>query len=127
MKVYLASGFFTPETRAEVERKARILRMQGHEVYVPMEHQLPNAWDLPHERWAREVFKMDLKALDECDKVYYLDFGANGDCGAAWECGYAYAKGKPYVVESYAKDMSLMILGGSECYHYTGRRDIKFV
>lgn len=114
MKIYLSSGFFTTATRKKVEEVAKILREQGNEVFVPMEHQIPNAWDMTECAWAQEVFKQDLKALDECDKVVMLDFGANGDCGAAWEAGYAYAKGKRYEVWSYGIDMSIMVWGGCD-------------
>lgn len=127
MKIYLSSGFFTPETRAKVEKVARTLRMQDYEVYVPMEHEIPNAWSLSQEDWAKKVFEMDLKALNECDKVVYLDFGANGDCGAAWECGYAYAKGIPYEIICYEEDISIMLVCGCEHYTRTGRKPLKFV
>lgn len=108
-KIYLASGFFTEETRNKVVEVAFVLRKLGFSVFVPMEHEIPNAWEKPNRQWAKEVFENDIKAINECDEVHYLDFGYQGDCGAAWEVGYAYAKGIP--VECYAcgRDISLMI------------------
>lgn len=119
MKIYLSSGFFTTATRAKVEEVAKELRAKGHEVYVPMGHQVPNAWSMPECDWATEVFKADIEALNNCDKVALLDFGANGDCGAAWEAGYAYAKGIPYEVISYGVDMSIMVWAGAERIKYS--------
>ena len=108
MKVYLASGFFTKETREEVEFWAKFLRNVGHEVFVPMEHTIHNAWDLTNEEWGKKVFEMDVKAIDECDILFYIDWGYQGDCGAAWEVGYAYAKGKKAICMPKGKTMSLM-------------------
>ena len=120
MTIYLSSGFFTTATRKMVEIAAKELREQGHEVFVPMEHQIPNAWDMPEGDWANAVFKADVKAIDECDKIIMLDFGASGDCGTAWEAGYAYAKGIPYEVWSFGLDMSIMVWARAEKIgHYT--------
>lgn len=113
MKIYLSSGFFTSETKAKVEEIAQELRNRGHKVFVPMEHQIENAWDMSECKWAQKVFEQDVKAIDACDRLIVLDFGANGDCGTAWEAGYAYAKGIPYEVWSYGTDMSIMVWGGS--------------
>lgn len=113
MKIYLSSGFFTPETKAKVEEVAKELRKKGHEVFVPMEHTIPNAWDISEAEWAFKVFEQDVKAIDECDMLVVLDFGANGDCGTAWEAGYAYAKNIPYKVFPYGKDISIMLWGGA--------------
>ena len=109
MKIYLASGFFTEETRKTVILIAHNLRNAGHEVFVPMEHEIENAWNKPNKQWAKEVFAMDKQAIDECDKVVYLDFGYQGDCGAAWEVGYAYAKGKQITTLAFGENISLMI------------------
>lgn len=108
MKIYLASGFFTKETREEVEFWAKWLRNAGHEMFVPMEHTIPNAWDLTNEEWGKKVFEMDIKAIDECDALFYIDWGYQGDCGAAWEVGYAYAKGKKIICLPKGQTMSLM-------------------
>ena len=114
IKYYLSSGFFTEETRKEVERVAKIFRDRGHEVYVPMEYLVPGGESMPHEEWAEAVFKKDVEEIDKCDKIILLDFGANGDCGTAWEAGYAYAKGIPVLVYAYGDDISLMITGCTE-------------
>ncbi|MBQ7977665.1 MAG: hypothetical protein IJ301_03670 [Clostridia bacterium] len=53
MKIYLASGFFTEETRKTVILIAHNLRGAGHKVFVPMEHEIENAWNKPNRQWAK--------------------------------------------------------------------------
>lgn len=114
MKVYLASPLFTEYERANVHKWAELTRMQGHEVYVPMEHSIPNAWDMSNADWGRCVFTEDVNAIDECDMVLVLYYGLYSDSGTAWEQGYAYAKGKKVQVinAGTAKEVSLMIVNG---------------
>lgn len=129
MNYYLSSGFFTPETRAKVEEVAKTIRnLPGNNIYVPMEDFIPGGEDMPNDLWARAVFEKDVEEIDKCDKIIYLDFGANGDCGAAWEVGYAYAKGIPVLVYAYGDDISLMI---TECTKQVikanGQEELKLV
>lgn len=116
MKIYIASAMFTEQEKTRINKIARLLRAMGHEVYVPHEFQVPNADNLPNEEWANEVFIHDLHQLDECDAIYYLCEGMNGDIGAAWECGYAYAKGKQIFVEELEEtaEISLMVAQSSD-------------
>lgn len=127
IKYYLSSGFFTEETRKEVERVAKIFRDRGHEVYVPMEYFVHGGESMPHEEWAEAVFKKDVEEIDKCDKIILLDFGANGDCGTAWEAGYAYAKGIPYITYHYGSDTSLMVYCGASDRHKIIPGEIKLV
>jgi nucleoside 2-deoxyribosyltransferase len=97
MKIYLASPFFN-EAEIEVYRRAiRLLRDEGHQVYVPQEHTIEDAWSLSNEEWARQVFVEDTYAIDDCQVVMVLNFGMYSDSGTAWEAGYAFAKGKTVV------------------------------
>lgn len=97
MKIYLASPFFN-EAELEVYRRAiRLLRDEGHQVYVPQEHTIEDAWSLSNEEWARQVFVEDSYAIDDCQVVMVLNFGMYSDSGTAWEAGYAFAKGKTVV------------------------------
>lgn len=97
MKIYLASPFFN-EAEIEVYRRAiRLLRDEGHQVYVPQEHTIEDAWSLSNEEWARQVFVEDSYAIDDCQVVMVLNFGMYSDSGTAWEAGYAFAKGKTVV------------------------------
>lgn len=114
--IYLASPFFNKKERSAVTLIADFLRNKGIDVYVPMEHEIPNAWDLSNEVWAKKVFDEDIKAIDECDTIIVLNWGMYSDSGTAWECGYAYAKGKKVInllMPTDDKDYSLMMINGS--------------
>lgn len=94
MRDYIASPFFTDVQRDMVRKVARRLRSLGNDVYVPMEHEIPAAWEKPNAQWAKEVFEEDRKAIDNSDAVIVINWGMNVDTGTAWECGYACGIGK---------------------------------
>ena len=110
MKIYMAGAFFCPETKSRIDSYAADFRRLGHDVYVPQEHTVPNAWDMSQEDWAREVFKMDVAAIQDCDMVFVVYDGLYSDSGTAWEIGYAYALGKHIAinVNENVNDMSIM-------------------
>ena len=119
MKIYLASPLFTEHERNEVKRYAKMFREQGNEVYVPMEHQIENAWDMPNYVWAKKVFDEDVRAIDNCDTIFVLYYGLYSDSGTAWEQGYAYAKGKEVIVINCGcKEASLMVVNGQTTPYY---------
>lgn len=95
MKVYLASPFFNQKERENVKVMAAKLRSYGYEVYVPMEHDVEDAWEKPNHIWAKEVFEADVAAIRAADIVVALVYGMTDDAGTAWEIGYAYGTGKP--------------------------------
>lgn len=114
-KIYLASPLFTDYEHKKVQNVASFLRRVGHEVYVPMEHTIENAWELPNHEWARKVFEEDIKAIQEADTVYCIYYGLYSDSGTAWECGYAYALGKPVrLIDESNEEVSLMVVNGSK-------------
>lgn len=111
MKIYLASPLFTEFEKGVVRDLAEKMRGIGFDVYVPMEHQIENAWDYSNDEWARHVFEEDVKAINECDVVVCAYYGLYSDSGTAWECGYAYAKGKKIQLVDMANDeVSLMMV-----------------
>lgn len=116
MKIYIASGMFAEEQKNRINKYAKLLRYLGHEVYVPHELKIPNADELSNETWAHAVFLHDVKAIDEADVLFYLCEGMQGDLGAAWECGYAYAQGKRIIVNELQETaaISLMIAQSSD-------------
>ena len=116
-KFYIASDMFSAERKALINKVAETLRLMGREVYVPHEHEIENAWDLPNRVWGKRVFEEDVKAIDECETVIYFCEGMTGDIGSAWECGYAYAKGKEILVQyvDYGQDrISLMVANSTK-------------
>ena len=117
MKVYLASPFFNDEENKYYEEMIKILRNEGHKVFVPKEHEIPNAWDLPNAVWGESVFAVDILGIQKCDVVVVLNHGMYSDSGTAWECGYAYALGKDVVnVLCGEGNFSLMMLNGCNTY-----------
>lgn len=110
MKIYMAGAFFRPETKVRIDSYAAGFRRLGYDVYVPQEHTVPNAWDMSQEDWAREVFKMDIAAIQECDVLFALYDGLYSDSGTAWEIGYAYALGKDIQISNdpNIENMSIM-------------------
>ena len=117
MKVYLASPFFNDEENRYYEEMIKILRNEGHKVFVPKEHEIPNAWDLPNAVWGESVFAVDILGIQKCDVVVVLNHGMYSDSGTAWECGYAYALGKDVVnVLCGEGNYSLMMLNGCNTY-----------
>ena len=117
MKAYLAAPFFNQNERYIYNRAIDYLRNACHyDLYVPMEHTVEDAWNLSNAAWARAVFTEDVRALDEADVVYVLNFGMYSDSGTAWEAGYAYAKGKRIVnilVNQKDNVYSLMMINGA--------------
>lgn len=117
MKVYLASPFFNDEENKYYEKMIKMLRDEGHKVFVPKEHEIPNAWDLPNALWGESVFAVDILGIQKCDVVVVLNHGMYSDSGTAWECGYAYALGKDVVnVLCGEGNFSLMMLNGCNTY-----------
>lgn len=117
-KIYLASPWFKDNERTMYRAILDKMRAEGHEVYAPIEHEVPNAWDLPNDVWGREVFNADIDAIKNCDEVWVLNFGMYSDSGTAWECGYAYGIGKTVRQLVYGlgedKTYSLMMINGCE-------------
>ena len=115
MRIYLASPLFTPEERTHVKEVAYTLRKKGHRVYVPMEHEIKNAWEISNAKWGERVFDEDIKAIRNCDKVVAIYYGLYSDSGTAWEMGFAYGIGKPVEVINVAgQKISLMIANSIE-------------
>lgn len=116
-RFYIASAMFTTEQKQKINSIATYLRAHGCQVYVPHELQIFGANNMPNAKWAKAVFKNDLYALDTCDRVVYICEGMSGDIGAAWECGYAYAKGKEIsVVEVGELDKPISLMVAQSCY-----------
>lgn len=110
--IYLASPLFDVVQKAKIQRVVNALRNAGYKVYSPVEHEVPHAWKLPNWLWAQEVFKEDLRNLENADVVVTIYEGLNSDSGTAWEIGYACAKDKPvYLITSKPNEIqSLMVM-----------------
>jgi nucleoside 2-deoxyribosyltransferase len=88
--LYLAGPLFTIAEQNFNTALARFLEKHGFDVWLPQEHE-------PRRNTARDIFRMDVEALDRADMVVACMDGPDPDSGTAWECGYAYARGTPVV------------------------------
>lgn len=94
MKIYLACPFFNINEILMYESAIEGLRARGYDVYVPREHTIEGAWEMPNKTWAGYVFDEDIRAINESEVVIVMNFGMYSDSGTAWEAGYAMAAGK---------------------------------
>jgi len=86
-KIYLSGPLFS---QAEIDWGKRISamlrrRLEGIEVLWPHEMATGSA---------KEIFKANLQALDECHLMVAILDGPHVDDGTAWEIGYFFSQGK---------------------------------
>jgi nucleoside 2-deoxyribosyltransferase len=91
MHIYLAGPLFTVAEREFNARLKQQLEKCGHRVWLPQEHESP-------DKTARRIFDDDVAAIDDAEVVVANMDGPDPDSGTCWECGYAYGKGKPYLL-----------------------------
>ena len=113
-KVYLAAPL-SQDKRDDMSKAVQILRENDMlEVYAPVEHTIPNAWNYPNNELGLMVFTEDIQAIQNSDFVVVLSYGRlTPTAGAIWEAGYAFGIGKTViVVEMTDEIMSLMVANG---------------
>lgn len=130
MKIYLASPFFNETEISVYDKIIKKIRSEGHELYVPREHEQEGAWEMSNATWGLKTFQTDVNAIQECDEVWVINHGMYSDSGTAWECGYAYGIGKTVrmllctdcqEVGVFDKPVfSLMMINGCEEYDAIG-------
>ena len=119
--IYIAGPFFTDKERAFLKIVIESVKeiFPNEELFIPMEHFIPNGENLSNNEWAEAVFKMDVEALNKCDRVVAAYLGLRSDTGTAWEIGYAYAKGIPVdlilSLEALSGEVSIMPIQSSNC------------
>ena len=119
--IYIAGPFFTDEERAFLKIVIESVKeiFPNEELFIPMEHFIPNGENLSNNEWAEAVFKMDVEALNKCDSSVAAYLGLRSDTGTAWEIGYAYAKGIPVdlilSLEALGGEVSIMPIQSSNC------------
>ena len=114
--IYLASPFFTKRQKKIVQFVARKLRNQGYKIFVPMEHKISDGDKISNNEWAKKVFDLDVKAINESSVVFALYWGFDSDSGTSWEMGYAYGIHKPVMmlVINASDIVSIMNANGSK-------------
>lgn len=118
MKVYLASPFFNDKERAVKAQVKAHLEQMGVAVIDPQGGGDPMSWEQHNSQWGSRIFQKDLDRIREADKVVAIDWGLYGDCGTAWEIGYAYGMDKRILVvvpdETLYTPHSLMVANGCD-------------
>lgn len=120
MNIYLASPFFNETEINNVKEAANVLRFQGHEVYVPMEHEAREEAKLNPSLFSYETFHMDRKAINNSDAVVVLYYGNYSDSGTAWEAGYAYGIDKPVILVHMSEHQSNLMMHESALANVKG-------
>jgi nucleoside 2-deoxyribosyltransferase len=90
MKIYLAGPLFSAAERNFNHELTRLLRNNGHEVWLPQEFE-------QRTMTAKQIFAQDVEGIDWADVVVANMDGPDPDSGTSWECGYAYRK-KPVIL-----------------------------
>lgn len=117
--IYIAGPFFTDKEKTFLKNLIRSVKKMfpNEELFIPMEHFIPDGENLSNNEWAEAVFKMDVEALNKCNHVIAAYSGLYSDTGTAWEIGYAYAKGIPVDLiipaEVLKEEMSIMPIQSS--------------
>ena len=118
MTVYLASPFFNNRERNIKAQVKAHLEQAGIAVIDPQGGGNPMSWEQNNNQWGRKIFKKDLDRIYKADKMIAIDWGLYGDCGTAWEIGYAYGMGKRILVvvpdEKLYTPHSLMVANGCD-------------
>ena len=123
--IYIAGPFFTDKERAFLKIVIESVKeiCPNEELFIPMEHFIPNGDNLSNNEWAEAVFKMDVEALNKCDRVVAAYLGLRSDTGTAWEIGYAYAKNIPVSLilspEALNGEVSIMPIQSSNYFRKT--------
>ena len=116
MKVYLASPFFNDKECAVKAQVKAHLEQMGVVVIDPQGGSDPTSWEQHNSEWGSKIFQKDLARIHEADRVVAIDWGLYGDCGTAWEVGFAYALDKPIIIVSPDEKLntqhSLMVVNG---------------
>ena len=124
MNIYIAGPFSHDNERQALQEMINIVknRFGFEDIYIPMEYKvlgdyqkLDGTWNLENHVWAKEVFKNDIRHLNEATMVFALYTGHYCSSGSIWEIGYAAGKGIPviaYIPDWVQGDMSLMVMNG---------------
>ena len=123
--IYIAGPFFTDKERTFLKVLIKSVKKMfpNEELFIPMEHFIPNGENLSNNEWAEAVFKMKVEALNKCNRVVAAYLGLRSDTGTAWEIGYAYAKNIPVSLilspEALNGEVSIMPIQSSNYFRKT--------
>ena len=130
MNIYIASPLFHKWEQRNVKYIEKWLKIifRDATIYCPQDFQVSNAWELPNYVWAKKIFEEDHKQLDAADLVVCISYGYKSDDGAAWETGYAKAKGKEVWLVTADNDIgpySLMFMTADKMFALDENYDVR--
>ena len=130
MNIYIASPLFHKWEQRNVKYVAEWVKTiyPDANVYCPQDFKVPNGWELPNHIWAKKIFDEDHKQLDAADLVVCISYGYKSDDGAAWETGYAKAKGKEVWLVAADHDIgpySLMFMTADKMFALDENYDVR--
>lgn len=117
MKIYIASPLHNKDDQATGMQVTELLREQGHQVYLPMEHGVVKGEDseLPADV-QHKIFCGDVQAIQTCDCIVACLRRKKGPSeGMLWEMGFGYGLHKPVYLLNLeeAWDYGIMVRGGT--------------
>jgi len=102
INLYIAGPFFHPGERERIEKVRTFFttgeREGNYDLFVPMDHFIPDGDKMSNRDWAKAVFEMDTTALENSDVLVAVYDKHYSDSGTAWELGYAYGLGIPVIL-----------------------------
>lgn len=91
MKIYICSGWFSPDQESRLNEMLTICKQLKLNIYSPRDDFLYE----PGKTNPQEVFEENLKQINTSNML--LVSTAGKDMGTLWECGYAFANNIPLV------------------------------
>lgn len=105
--IYIASGWFTDEALADVNRIIDLLKKAEMVYFSPRDENLAQSDD--HGVKLQQIFDGNINAIKNCSFV--LANTRDKDMGTLFECGFAWSKGKRilYYCEGLSGEFNLML------------------
>jgi nucleoside 2-deoxyribosyltransferase len=111
IKVYVASGWFSPRQQDTLNTIASILdcRKEFFYIFYPRDESASLQVGLQDPRVRTQIFRNNIQGIRRADLV--ICSTEDKDPGSLWEAGYAYGWGKPiiYVNFNVGKSFNLML------------------
>lgn len=124
-KVYIAASLNKDKREATAKAK-KILKDKGFDVYSPVEHIVPNAWDYTNAEWSLMVFIMDYTAIENSDIVVVLNYGREGTTlGTGIEQGMAFVLGKKVILVEMTEDIQSLMAANARYATVKGLKGLK--
>lgn len=124
-KVYIASSL-NQDKREAITLAKGILEAKGFEVYSPVEHVIPNAWDYPNDEWGLMVFTNDYAAITDSDIVVILNYGREGTTlGTGIEQGIAFEAGIKIILVEMTEDVQSLMAANARYATVQGLEGLK--